>query len=91
MNMKLPALFAAAVLAATSFSALAATQVDQDQSQNLQAAGTVTISNVNGSLDDANRQLKAKAEEMGASHYRIIRAETPGDSSLWSGTAEIYR
>ncbi|WP_034943900.1 YdgH/BhsA/McbA-like domain containing protein [Erwinia oleae] len=91
MNMKLPALFVAAVLAATSFSALAATQVDQDQSQNLQAAGTVTISNVNGSLDDANRQLKAKAEEKGASHYRVIRAETPGDSSLWSGTAEIYR
>ncbi|MDU6388376.1 MAG: DUF1471 domain-containing protein, partial [Pantoea sp.] len=25
------------------------------------------------------------------SHYRVIGVENPGDSSLWRGTAEIYR
>ncbi|WP_158782597.1 YdgH/BhsA/McbA-like domain containing protein [Pantoea sp. BAV 3049] len=91
MNMKLPTLIAAAFVAATSFSALAATQVNQDQSQNLQEMGTVSVSGVKGSLDDATRHLAQKADEMGASHYRIIGADNPGDSSLWSGTAEIYR
>ncbi|WLS80027.1 DUF1471 domain-containing protein [Erwinia pyri] len=91
MKMKLPALLAATLFAATSFSALAATPVDEAQSQNMQAMGTVSISGVNGSLDDATRQLSQKAQEMGASHYRVIRADTPGDSSLWSGNAEIYR
>ncbi|KGT92436.1 protein ydgH Flags: Precursor [Erwinia typographi] len=91
MKMKLPALLAATLFAATSFSALAATQVDRAQSQDLQAMGTVSVSGVSGSLDDATHQLSKKAEEMGASHYRVIRADTPGDSSLWSGNAEIYR
>jgi len=88
---KLSAIFAAAVLAATSFSTLAATQVDESQSQNLQQMGTVSVSGVHGSFDDATARLAQKAEQMGAGHYRIIRTETPGDSSLWSGNAEIYR
>ncbi|MCX0501278.1 YdgH/BhsA/McbA-like domain containing protein [Erwinia billingiae] len=91
MNIKLPAVIAATILAATSFSALAATQVDAQQSQNLQSMGTVSVSAVSGSLDDATHQLSQKASEMGATHYRVIRADTPGDSSLWSGNAEIYR
>ncbi|MEZ0583128.1 YdgH/BhsA/McbA-like domain containing protein [Erwinia sp. STN24] len=88
---KLPTTIAAAILAATSFSTLAATQVSTEQSQNLQQMGTVSVTGVTGSLDDATAQLAQKAEEMGASHYRVIRADTPGDSSLWSGNAEIYR
>lgn len=91
MTIKLPALIAATLFAATSFSALAATQVNEDQSQNMQAMGTVSVSGVNGSLDDATRELSQKAQEMGASHFRVVRADTPGDSSLWSGNAEIYR
>lgn len=91
MKMKLPTLIAATLFAATSFSALAATQVDEAQSQNMQAIGSVSVSGVSGSLDDATRQLSQKAQEMGASHYRVVRTETPGDSSLWSGNAEIYR
>ncbi|HBV38757.1 MAG TPA: protein ydgH Flags: Precursor [Erwinia sp.] len=89
--MKLSAMIAAAVLAAASFSTLAATQVSNEQSQNLQQMGTVSVTGVQGSLDDATARLAKKAEEMGASHYRVIRADTPGDSSLWSGNAEIYR
>jgi len=88
---KLSAIVTAAILTATSFSTLAATQVNEEQSQNLQQMGTVSVTGVRGSLDDATAHLAQKAEEMGASHYRIIRADTPGDSSLWSGNAEIYR
>jgi len=84
-------LLAGALLATASFSTLAATPVDQDQAQGLQSIGSVSVSNARGSLDDATRQLSQKAEEMGASHYRVIGVENPGDSSLWRGTAEIYR
>ena len=84
-------ILAGALWAPASFTALAATPVDQDQAQGLQSIGSVSVSNARGSLDDATRQLSQKAEEMGASHYRVIGVENPGDSSLWRGTAEIYR
>jgi len=88
---KLTVILAGALLASASFSSLAATPVDQQQAQNLQSIGSVSVSNARGSLDDATRQLSQKAEEMGASHYRVIGVENPGDSSLWRGNAEIYR
>ncbi|MDU1574518.1 MAG: YdgH/BhsA/McbA-like domain containing protein [Pantoea sp.] len=84
-------ILAGVLLATASFTTLAATPVDQDQAQGLQSIGSVSVSNARGSLDDATRQLSQKAEEMGASHYRVIGVENPGDSSLWRGTAEIYR
>ena len=84
-------ILAGALLATASFTTLAATPVDQDQAQGLQSLGSVSVSNARGSLDGATRQLSQKAEEMGASHYRVIGVENPGDSSLWRGTAEIYR
>lgn len=90
--MKKPVLIlAGALLATASFSTLAATAVNQAQAQGLQSIGSVSVTNARGSLDDATRQLSQKAEAMGASHYRVIGVENPGDSSLWRGTAEIYR
>jgi len=88
---KMTVILAGALFATASFSTLAASPVNQEQAQGLQSIGSVSVSNARGSLDDATRQLSQKAEEMGASHYRIIGVENPGDSSLWSGTAEIYR
>lgn len=89
---KLNAVLAGALLATASFATFAAAPVDQSQAQSMQSIGSVSVSGVRGSLlDDANRQLSQKAEEMGASHYRVIGVDNPGDSSLWSGTAEIYR
>lgn len=91
MNKTFPALIVATLLAATSFSTLAATQVDESQATNLQSIGTVSVSGVRGSLDDATHQLAKKADAMGASSYRVIGVDTPGDSSQWTGNAEIYR
>lgn len=88
---KLTVILAGALFATASFSTLAASPVNHEQAEGLQSMGSVSVSNARGSLDDATRQLSQKAEEMGASHYRIIGVENPGDSSLWSGTAEIYR
>ncbi|WP_039659573.1 MULTISPECIES: DUF1471 domain-containing protein [Pantoea] len=88
---KLSAVLAGALLATASFATFAAAPVDRSQALGMQSIGSVSVSGVRGSLDDANRQLSQKAEKMGASHYRVIGVDNPGDSSLWSGTAEIYR
>ncbi|QKJ88167.1 DUF1471 domain-containing protein [Paramixta manurensis] len=91
MKIKLPAVAAVALFALSSFTAMAATEVDAQQAQNLNPIGDVSVSGVRGSIDDATRHLARKADEMGATHYRVIGVENPGDSSLWSGSAEIYR
>ena len=62
MRIKLPAIFAVALLAATSFSSIAATEINRQQAQGLQSIGSVSVSSVNGSLDDATRQLSQKAD-----------------------------
>lgn len=91
MNKIFPAVIAATLLAATSFSTLAATQIDQSQASTLQSIGTVSVSGVRGTLDDATHKLAKKADALGATSYRVIGLDTPGDSSQWSGDAEIYR
>ncbi|MDL4914411.1 MAG: DUF1471 domain-containing protein [Enterobacterales bacterium endosymbiont of Blomia tropicalis] len=88
---KLTAVLAGALLTAASFSSFAATPIDRDQAQSMQSLGSVSVSSVRGSIDDATEQLSQKAAERGASHYRVIGVDNPGDSSLWTGTAEIYR
>lgn len=91
MNKKLPILVATSLLAMASFSTLAAIQVDNSQASSLQSMGTVSISGVRGTLDDATHKLAKKADAVGAIRYRIIGVSNPGDSSLWLGNAEIYR
>jgi uncharacterized protein (UPF0333 family) len=88
---KLTAVLAGALLLTASSAAFAAISVDREQAQGMQSIGNVSVSNVTGSMDDATRQLSQKAEEMGATHYRVIGVDNPGDSSNWTGTAEIYR
>jgi hypothetical protein len=51
----------------------------------------VSVSGISGSPDDAIHALKQKATADGATHYRIIGLDNPGDSSDWRGTAEVYR
>lgn len=93
--MKLLPTIAAVVIATASFSSLAAPlspkQVDSEQALNLQSIGVVSVSGITGSTDDAIHVLKEKAAQDGASYYRVIGVDTPGDSSNWRGNAEIYR
>lgn len=91
--MKLLPCIAAALIATASFSTLAAgvKQVDNAQASTMQSIGVVSVSGISGSPDDAIHALKQKATEDGATHYRIIGLDNPGDSSDWRGNAEIYR
>ncbi|CAM3498330.1 multiple stress resistance protein BhsA [Rouxiella silvae] len=79
-------LCAALTLAAASFSTLAATEVIQMPS-NAQKIGVVSATSSND-LSSLERNLNAKAEEAGASSFRIISAS--GDNQLY-GTAELYK
>ncbi|WP_413529079.1 multiple stress resistance protein BhsA [Rahnella inusitata] len=77
---------AALTLATASFSTLAATEV-QSAPAGQQAIGVVSASSV-GDLSGLQSELKAKANEAGASSYRIIGAS--GNNQMY-GTAELYK
>ncbi|RKQ40467.1 peroxide/acid stress response protein YhcN [Enterobacter sp. R1(2018)] len=87
MNMK-NTLVTASLLSMLSFGAFAATSINAEQAQNLQSVGTVSVSSVGSSPMDMHQQLNQKAEQEGASSYRIIEART-GDQ--WHATAELYK
>lgn len=89
--MKLFPVIAAALIATASFATQAAQEVSSDQAAKLQSMGVISLSNVSGSPTDVESALNAKASADGASHYRIIGMSTPGDSSNYSASAEIYR
>lgn len=71
-----------------SFGASAATLVNSDQASNLQPIGSVSISQRAGVPMDIRQELSVKADQAGASSYRIIEART-GDST--HVTAELYK
>lgn len=66
----------------------AAHQVSAEQSQNLQSMGTISVSQAGGSPMDMRELLTQKADQQGASAYRVVEART-GDSS--HATAELYK
>lgn len=76
------------ILSALSFGAFAADSISADQAQSRQSLGTVSVGSVASSPMDMHAELNKKAEEQGASSYRIIEART-GDN--WHATAELYK
>ena len=79
---------ALSILSAISFGAFAADSINSDQAQTRRAIGTVSIGSVGSSPMDMHEMLNKKAEEQGASSYRVIEART-GDH--WHATAELYK
>ncbi|WP_369788691.1 DUF1471 domain-containing protein [Rouxiella sp. WC2420] len=79
-------IFTALALATSSFSSLAATEVIQAPT-NAQKIGEVSATASND-LSNLERNLNAKAEEAGATSFRIISAT--GANQL-HGTAELYK
>ena len=79
---------ALSVLSVLSFGAFAADSINADQAQSRQAIGTVSVGAISTSPMDMNAMLNKKAEEQGASSYRIIEARS-GDH--WHATAELYK
>ncbi|MFB5743517.1 DUF1471 domain-containing protein [Cedecea sp. S5-13] len=81
----LSSVFASSAFAAPLPQVLNGSAVGEEQ------IGVVSIRGVSGSTDDAINQLQVKAEKIGGSKINITGLGTPGDSSLWSGTAQVYR
>lgn len=71
-----------------SFGASAATLVNSEQASNLQPMGSVSVSQVAGVPMDIRHELSAKADQAGASSYRIVEARTGDYTHV---TAELYK
>lgn len=76
------------ILSVLSFGAFAAESIGADQAQNRESLGTVSVGGISSSPMDMRAELNKKADEQGASSYRIIEART-GDN--WHATAELYK
>ncbi|MEM6161711.1 peroxide/acid stress response protein YhcN [Erwinia sp. P6884] len=76
--------------AALTFGASAADLVTNEQvaHQHLQSLGTISVSGIDAAPTDIRQQLSQKADEKGASHYRVIEAYTNGN---YHATAELYK
>ena len=79
---------AISILSVVSFGAFAADIINSEQAQGREAIGTVSVGAVASSPMDMHEMLNKKAQEEGASSYRIIEART-GDH--WHATAELYK
>ena len=75
---------ALSILSVVSFGAI----ISSEQAQGREAIGTVSVGAVASSPMDMHEMLNKKAQEEGASSYRIIEART-GDH--WHATAELYK
>ncbi|PKH25799.1 hypothetical protein CIG19_04545 [Enterobacterales bacterium CwR94] len=60
----------------------------QVQEQNLQSIGTISVAGIDGSPTTIREALSQKADQQGASQYRIIEALNNGN---YHATAEIYK
>ena len=76
------------LLSVISFGAVAADSINLDQAANRQPLGTVSVGAIGSSPMDMRAMLDQKAQEQGASSYRIIEART---GSHWHATAELYK
>ncbi|KQN64340.1 peroxide/acid stress response protein YhcN [Erwinia sp. E602] len=76
------------LLSTVAFGASAAQLVTSEQVQNLQSAGTITVSGVNGVPTDIRQQLSEKADKQGASAFRVIEARLQDNYHV---TAELYK
>lgn len=71
-----------------SFGASAATQVSVDQAQNLQSLGSISVSQTASSPMSIREQLSAKADQAGASSYRVTELQ---EGDTWHATAQLYK
>lgn len=87
-------LIASVIYSAASFSASAdATKnitQQEVQEMNLVKNGSVSVSGVRGGPEDAIKALEKKVSREGGKLYSITSLDTPGDSTMWRGSAVYY-
>ena len=76
------------ILSVLSFGAFAADSINSEQAQGREAIATISVGAVSASPMSMHEMLNKKAQDEGASSYRIIEART-GDH--WHATAELYK
>ena len=76
---------ALSVLSVLSFGAFAADTINAEQAQSRQAIGTVSVGAIGTSPMDMHEMLNKKAEEQGASSYRINKINAPKRLRSFSG------
>ncbi|CAM7426035.1 MAG: peroxide/acid stress response protein YhcN [Enterobacteriaceae bacterium] len=87
--MKSNAIIAALGLASLiSFGASAATQLSDNQTQNMQAIGTISVSQTASSPMSIRDELSAKADAAGAKAYHVTELQ---EGDTWHATAELYK
>lgn len=76
--------------AVVSFGVSAANLVTNEQvaNENLQSMGTITVSGIDGAPTTIRQQLSQKADQQGATSYRVIEAYNNGN---YHATAELYK
>lgn len=79
---------ALSMLSVLSFGAYAAESINSDQAQNLQRAGTISVSGLDSSPMTIHDALSEKADKQGAKAYRIVEAYNNGN---YHATAELYK
>lgn len=89
--MKKSAALVALLFSLGAGSAMAATQVNSQQAQQLQSMGTISGSVQVADMDQAVSAIAKKAESMNAGHYRVIAADSQDSSNNWRVSAELYR
>jgi hypothetical protein len=90
LTIALPIIFSA-LFSSAVFAAPLPKLIDSSSANSQVSIGSVSVSAVRGSSDDAVHKLQQKAEQLGGSQLHIVALNTPGDSSLWMGNAEVYR
>lgn len=67
-------------------------EINKSEKTRYNEVGTVSISSLSGSMDNAIAELKMKVrkEVKNGNHIYITSLSTPGDSSRWMGTAIVY-
>ena len=87
MNIK-TTISALSILSVLSFGAFAAQPINQEQAENLQSVGVISVSGIDGTPSDIRQALSNKADAQGAKAFRVIEVRQEGN---YHATAEIYQ
>lgn len=82
------AFFMLAVVSALPLTSVAATSITEEQAINRESVGVVSVNKVGETLSGLNEMMAEKADDKGASSYRVLSSRT-GDSSHMS--AILYK
>ena len=89
--MKTLTMIAAVSFALVTFSGYSATLIQKQDAAHLHKFGVASVTGVRGDIDDTVDALNAKADKEGAEKFAITSLGTSGDSSLFHGTANLYK